>query len=131
MHFYRFCDKTLQPSLRFSRLDLHEGNGPLREKLAIDISLAFARSLVPYLIYQCQQAEAASHPLHRGIYGSGQQTSLPSRAVWRRGPFARSIDEIHLRHHVEEETGQKFAQMYYCGSCESVYLLGSDHWYRQ
>ena len=131
MHFYRSGDKNLQPSLLFSRLDLHEGNGPLRGTLAVDTSLAFAQSLIPCLIYQSQQAEAACHPLRRGIFGSIQQTSLPSRAVWRRGPFARSIDEIHLKHHCEEETGQRFVQMYCCGLCESVCFLESDHRCRQ
>ena len=122
MHFYRFCGRILRLPLLFSLLDPHEGNDPLRGTLAVDISPAFARSLILCLIYQSQQAQAACHPLHRGTSGSGQQTSLPSKAVWLQGPFARSIDGIRLMDHGEEETGLKFVQMYCCGLCESVYL---------
>lgn len=68
MHFYRFCGKNPRLPLLFSPLDLHERNGPLRETLVTDISLAFAQSSTPCLVYQCQQAEAASHPLHQGTF---------------------------------------------------------------
>ena len=124
MHFYHSCDRSPQSSWPFSPLDLHEQNDPLRGKLAADISLAFARSLTPCLIYQCQQAAAAFHPLHQGNFGSGQQTSPPSRAVWLPDPFARSIDEIRLKGHGGEETERRFVQKCYCGSYET----GNDAW---
>ena len=69
MRFYRFCDKNLQLPLLSCPLDLHERNGLLRERLVVDISLAFAQSLVLCLIYLCQQAEAAFRPLHPKIFG--------------------------------------------------------------
>ena len=121
-HFYRFCDKNLPLLLPSFPLDLHEQNGLLRETLAIGICLAFAQSSVPYPTYPCQQVEAAFRPLHPGTFDLDRQTSLPNKAVWLRGRFARSIDEKHLQHHGEEEMGQRYVQMYYCGLCENVYL---------
>ena len=127
MHFYRFYGKNLQLSLLSSPLDLHEQNGPLRETLATDISLAFARASTPCLIYQYQQAKATSHPLHQEISGSGRQTIPPNRAAWLQGPFARSTDEMHLTNRGEEETEPRFVQIHCCGLCVSVYFAGSDH----
>lgn len=53
--------------------------------------LAFAQSLVPYLIGPCPQAEAAFHLSRLEIFCSSHETSLPKRVVWRQDRCAMSM----------------------------------------
>lgn len=79
------------------------------------VYLAFAQSLVPYLIGPCPQAEATFHLSPLGIFCSSRETSLPRRVVWRQDRCAMSmvgnrfpeIEDADLGEGVKEQRSER------------------------